>query len=243
MMVGHNKAFPAMVPLLGSGLGVSADAIHRACVQMFGKHLLFVLMAFVLPSMSDAIADAADCFNEFELSDRPCKIKMGSSDIVMRIDGSLTSPDGAKGVQVSLPKDFYLESVRYELTGNLVVLVLSISDSESGSTLVSVFDPARFVLVWTTEVPSFNASPPLVTDGFVYLGAFGTVAKLDLLSGVRLWMHSGLYERETQAFNSFVQPRKNDDTIVFAEEKTSTAKYKGVREVRVRDSTGKLLSK
>ncbi len=69
------------------------------------------------------------------------------------------------------------------------------------------------------------------------------VAKLNLIDGKIIWQHKNLYERETQAFNSFILPRKEGNIIIFKEDKVSSAKYDGIREIHVDDATGKIISK
>ncbi len=107
--------------------------------------------------------------------------------------------------------------------------------------MVALFDPKHSTLKWTFDLGAFNPSPPLVSGGSVYIAGIGTVAKIDDKTGQVIWKHSELYEGDTTAFNSFEKPFKQGDTIIFQEKKTAYENYRGIREIRVDDKSGKIL--
>ena len=184
------------------------------------------------------------CIEEFQRSES-CLVTIGTVPIAIRYDGLITGPDNKK-LQLPLPKHFSFESTLAttpELIGNSALLVLEITDGDGGATFLALVNPDDLALKWTAEVPAFSPSLPLVFGTALYIGGIGTVAKIDTSGGRALWIVRDLYENETQAFTSFVKPRKEGNIIVFTENKASAAKYPGVREVRVDDFTGRLLSK
>jgi hypothetical protein len=200
----------------------------------------FVALLAVLCAKS-ALASSVDCFEELGRG-QPCAVTIGVTPVTIQDNGLLTLP-GNKRLQLRLPKDFYVQSLNYDHAADAGLLVLDISDNEVAATLIVLVEPTELKIKWSTKIPAFNASPPLISGQAIYLGAIGTVAKLRLSDGRLLWMQKGLYESDTQAFNSFVRPRKEASTVIFTESKVGTAKYKGIREVRVDDLTGKVLNK
>ena len=195
------------------------------------------LLALLALSLSfPVMAAAADC--SASISWENCRIYIQGAWLEISNRGLLKLGD--KSTQLTLPAGFYIESVKYENSGAGTVMSLEVTDIEGSFTLLALVDMTRRKLRWSAEV-GFNASPVLVTDSALYVGAIGMVAKINLHDGRIVWEHRDLYERDTQAFNSFIRPRKEAKTIVFVEAKVGW--YNGVREVSVDDVSGKLLSK
>jgi hypothetical protein len=202
---------------------------------------LFLVTIVAIFSGTASFALGGNCFNEFD-SGLPCEVPIGSTTIIIQNNGLFTRSDNNK-LKLSLPQGFHLELVDLDcLTANGLI-VLTITDGDEAGTLIVSVEPKDMKLKWSTEVPAFNASPLLIEGHAIYLGGIGTVAKLGLKDGQIIWMQTNLYENDTQAFNSFVQPRKDGNTIIFTEQKVSSAKYDGIRDVRVDDLTGKILTK
>lgn len=188
-----------------------------------------------------SVADGAPTCVGFGDTGRPCRVYVQGKWLDVTPGGLLTTE--THSAKLTLPEHFYVDEVRYESLGSLAVFVFGITDAEAGSLLVALVDPHAPSIKWSVEIPAFNGSEPLVDGSAVYVAGIGTVAKLSVKDGRILWIHTGLHDRTTQAYNAFVRPRKESGTVVFTESKVGTARYEGIREVRVDDSSGKILSK
>jgi outer membrane protein assembly factor BamB len=177
--------------------------------------------------------------------DKPCNIKIRGSVYKVATNGILLIKQTGKKdaeVQIVLPDNFYIDAVQYQINNKNILFIFGITDDESGSTIIVLFDPTNNRLLWSTEIYAFNPSPLLVSQGYIYVGGIGMVAKLKLSDGKIIWQHKDLYERETGAFNSFIMPLREGNIIIFKEAKVSD-KYNGIREVRIDDTTGAIISK
>lgn len=178
--------------------------------------------------------------------DAPCHLTINDSDYHISSNGVIVLKiikQKKSEVKIVLPEDFYIEAVQYQVINKNIMFTFEMTDGESGSTLIAMFDPSNPVLKWSTEIHAFNPSPLLILQDYIYVGGIGMVAKLNLIDGKIIWQHKNLYERETQAFNSFILPRKEGNIIIFKEDKVSSAKYDGIREIHVDDTTGEIISK
>jgi len=169
-----------------------------------------------------------------------CDVKINNKTYHIRIDTNglmlVGSSENSSEVKVSLPENFYIETVKYRIYENRILFVLSITDDEAGSAIIAQFDPINYRILWSTEINAFNISPLLISRNHIYVAGIGTVAKLNLSDGKKAWQHSGLYERGAGTYNSFILPKKKGNTIIFQDSISN-------REVRVDDSSGKILSK
>ncbi|NNG01925.1 MAG: hypothetical protein HKM93_21235 [Desulfobacteraceae bacterium] len=176
----------------------------------------------------------------------PCRIVVKKITYEINSNGIIryNVPKGdASFIQPVLPEHFYVQSVQSYDYKDDIIFIFEITDDEAGSTIILMCNPSSSTLYWTVELGTFNPSPPLVEADSIYIGAIGTIVKLDLKTGLIIWKHSGFYERETSAFNSFLKPIKRNNIIVFQDNKLSFAKYRGVREIWVNDESGKIIRK
>ena len=198
-----------------------------------------VVMAISSVAQSSWLNDPCAMMGDHET---PCVINIEGNTFVLSNNGTLTI--GSVQQQIQLPAhtyiDWYRDSVMYN---NNVYLSFDVSDGDSGHAIVVSVSLLSKSITWQADLGGFNGSPLLVTDKGVYAGAIGTVVKLNPMSGADLWRHDGLYENDTQAYNSFIRPRESNGEIIFEESKNSSAKYNGTRRVIVDDRTGKILSK
>ncbi len=205
------------------------------------------LIAFMLLCNQSSYADGSvDChFMDWESPETPCVYKVGDEKLHIFPSGKIRVSTASKveEVRVTLPGQFYIESAKYEAVGNSIVFVFGITDAEEGSSILVFYDKNKNNIIWQIEVGAFNASEPLVGIDAIYIGAIGTIAKVDRNTGSILWIHRNLYERDTQAFNAFVRPTREGHLIKFVESKVSTAKYSGIREIVVDDMSGEILNK
>jgi hypothetical protein len=195
-------------------------------------------MAFSLAAQSSWLDDPCTMMGDH---DKPCVINIEGNKFVILNNGSLAVNSNKQ--QIQLPKnnyiDWYRDSVIYK---NNAYLVFDVSDGDYGHAIVVSVSLTTNVLNWQSSLGGFNSSPLLVTDSGVYAGAIGTIVKFNLKSGEAIWRHKGLYEKDTQAYNSFIRPKESKGTIIFEESKVSS-KYKGTRKIIVDDRSGEILSK
>ncbi len=156
---------------------------------------------------------------------------------IVKVD---TNDKGEHEFQIILPEHFFIESAKYFVVDKSIVFAFGITGADAGSSIVALYDTEGMNLKWQTEIRSFNISEPLIANNAIYIGAFGTIAKIDIRNGVQVWIHKKLYEQDISAFNSFEKPIITGSCVKFIEAKTAAAKYPGVREVIVDDLTGKI---
>ncbi|MFW2373384.1 MAG: hypothetical protein ACN4GM_09720, partial [Gammaproteobacteria bacterium] len=193
--------------------------------------LCFTLLANYPPSVIASTDDMYCTLMESE-SER-CHFQSATSSYSLAVEGALLREKDNKSIVFKLPKKFYIESVHFKPLANKIIFTFSISDGDSGSVLISLFDEDKFSFEWQTELFAFNISPALVHNNSIYLGGIGVIAKINLDNGNIIWHHTGLYESETQAYNSFETPRVKDGYIIFTEQKVPDASYPGIREIQV----------
>jgi hypothetical protein len=181
----------------------------------------------------------------------PCgPIMFGDSPCIYEIDGHkftvLESGEiefDESSIALSLPEHYGINAVHDGLiTEDSALLSVGISDGNYAGTVVVSISVNRKTINWQSSMFGFNGSPLLLDDGAIYAGAIGTVGKLDASNGEKLWAHTELYEKDTQAFTGFRRPYISDENVVFPENKVSD-KYDGIRKVIVNRETGELVSK
>ncbi len=208
--------------------------------------VLFILF-LLIPLLADADVERIlndPCFM-MEQSKGPCTYTAGERVYLIHTNGWIEFKAGDEGklFTVNLPKHFEIEAIKHAEINEDVIFNFSITDFDSGSTIIARLSPINNNFSWQTILHAFNSSPLLVEGNYVYVGGIGVVSKIDASNGKVLWIHSGLYENDTQAYNSFIKPFKDGEVVRFVEKKVSSAKYLGVRKVIVNDVTGELLSK
>ena len=207
--------------------------------------MIIAIILTILPSKNYSQVLEKGCCNLVDQDSGPCLLEINGTNFNIYSEGIITynpTKENAKSIQVILPETFYIEAVKSYTYNDEIIFILGITDDDAGSTLVALFDPKHSTLKWTYDLGAFNPSPPLVSGGSVYIAGIGTVAKIDVKNGRTVWKHTGLYESDTTAFNSFVKPFKQGAMIIFKEEKISSYdNYRGIREIRVDDKSGKIL--
>jgi hypothetical protein len=200
------------------------------------------VLGLVLLTAASGAAAQSTCHAAELLPGTQCTVTVDGTAAWLDVAGTLSIPN-AEPVQIPLPDQLYIESARAHDKEGTTLLVLEVTDVESSSTVLATLDHKTNKLKWSRELPAFNPSPPLLSKDALYIGAIGLVAKVRLSDGGIVWLHRDLYEQDTQAFNAFQKPRLAGSVVVFPEDKVPAAKHSGLREVRVDDRTGKLLSK
>ncbi len=204
------------------------------------RFLFLILLASYYPS-ANANTDM-DC-TLMNPENEKCLIQLKSQSYSITAEGTLTRDKDHKTTVFSLPANFSIESVQFKAFNNKIIFTFSITDGDTGSIFVTLFNEDEFNFEWKTELFAFNTSPVLIHNNSIYLGGIGVVAKLDLYDGRIIWRHTGLYNAETQAFNSFEIPVIKNEYVIFREQKVQGASYPGVKDIHVLDKTGKIIKK
>lgn len=204
------------------------------------RFVCWILLAIYHPS---GIADTDMNCTLIDTEDETCLIQSKTQSYALTAEGALTRAKDNKTTVFSLPENHHIESVQFKLFENKIIFTFSVSDGDSGSTLVSLFNEDNFNFEWQTELFAFNTSPVLIHSNSIYLGGIGVIAKLDLNDGSIIWRHIGLYEAETQAYNAFEMPVIKNEYVIFREQKVPGASYPGTKEIHVLDKTGKIIKK
>lgn len=179
-------------------------------------------------------------------ANEPCHYKVGDKIFTVNASGNITYGYDGKPITlvIKLPEYFSIERVRFgEVVENSVAFNFEITDHESGGSVIALVNLSNGIIKWQRDIPAFNSSPLLIINGAVYVGGIGYIAKLNLADGSIAWFHDGLYEHDTQAYNSFDKPFIKGENVVFPESKSPTAKYSGIRSVVVRLNDGSIVSR
>jgi outer membrane protein assembly factor BamB len=181
-------------------------------------------------------AEEQSCF--MMSNDKPCNLQISDSLYHIETNGFLSVKHSEKTskITIDLPEHFYVEGVKYQVYENKILFTFGITDDDSGSAIIALFDPTHYRLLWATEINAFNVSPLLISRNHIYVGGVGMVSKLKLNDGKKVWQHRDLYVSGSGIYNSFKLPKKEGNAIVFQDESSD-------REVHVDDATGKILSK
>jgi len=208
------------------------------------KQLCFLCLILLANYHPGVIASTDDMYcTLMDTESERCHVQSDKYSYSLSAEGALTRAKHPKSVTFKLPENYYIESVHFKPLTNRIIFTFSISDGDSGSVLVSLFDEDKFSFEWQTELFAFNVSPALIHNNSIYLGGIGVIAKINLDNGNIIWHHSGLYEADTQAYNSFVTPMIQGEYVIFREQKVPDASYPGIREIQALDRTGKIIKK
>ena len=183
----------------------------------------------------------ADCDPEF-IDTTTCPFTFGQSRFDVSADGRLrkiAGPGAFSALQLPLPKTFRVEDIYSASIGNDMLLVYGISDGEVGAATAARIDLERQRVRWHLRVPGFNVSAGTIEADRLYQAAFGFVGAIDLTRGEFVWQHPGLYDRASQAFNAFDQPKVGPGEVVFIED-ADTVTFRAPRTIRVDKRTGKI---
>ena len=204
-----------------------------------------VILTIIFSSMGEV--DVQQLINDpcflMEESKGPCLYDIDGRDYLIHTNGKISLIDTDITVNITLPEYFQIEGVKHETYEGDILFNFSIRNCDSASTMIVRLASDNLKIKWQTEFIAFNSSQMLIDEGAVYVAGIGTIAKIDINSGSIVWEHDGLYERDSQAFNSFIKPRRDGDLIIFEENKVATAKYFGIRKIIVNRVSGEILSK
>ena len=129
------------------------------------------------------------------------------------------------------------------IDGENAFFCFDVGDGLYGLSTIFSFSLVTEKINWQSELKGFNGSPMLIVDGSIYVGAFGTVTKLNAKSGKVIWEHTGFYDDKTGAFNSFEKPTIENGMVIFTESRNQYAKYDGRKKIVISIATGKVISK
>lgn len=131
---------------------------------------------------------------------------------------SLSLVDGKKitPIKIKFPKDMFPDQAhQHFVVGNNLIIVMPLSDGEAGTTFIySVTKSGK--LNWKYDLHGFNAAKPLIEKGFMYVGAFGRVAKLNIVTGKVVWEHKDLYSNQSYKYGGSIPVSRSESKIVFA---------------------------
>lgn len=182
-----------------------------------------------------------DPCHEMIYSKEACIVEIEEFKFFIFSDGRINF--GPEVGKLSLDDGFGLDWLRDAVVvGESAFFCFDVSDSLYGSSIIFSVSLSTKKINWQSELKGFNGSKLLISDGDVYAGAFDTVAKFDAETGSLIWEHTGLYDDETSAFNSFERPEIEKDVVIFTESKNYYAKYQGRKKLIVSRTTGQILS-
>lgn len=227
--------------------GDTAVALARYAYSPMQRIFINLLLAILIPAPTLLAAEIDPCTRmEITTPDQPCIIKVGKTILKLQSTGEIyvKPPNGrGKSVKLRMPRNYYIEKFRHELLNKKLYFVFEISNSESAKSIITEFNLKKKRFDWLVIIRAFNISPLLVINDSVYFGGMGTVVKISKRREEVVWRHKRLYDRFTEAYHSFIRPRKKDLIIIFEEQKASNAKYKGIKKVKVNYMSGNIISK
>jgi len=208
--------------------------------------IAIIIVLLSIPTYADTSQWRFDSCSLMSEEVGPCQYKIKDKIFKVTTNGDIfyTINGRPLTVKIKLPENFFIEKVVFgDTQKNTVLFNFEITDSESGSSIITQINLPRGVVIWQREIPAFNSSPLLIIDKAVYVGGIGYIAKLNLSDGAILWFHDGLYERDTGAYNAFDKPYINGEHVIFPESNSTDARYPGIRSIVVRLADGKMVSK
>lgn len=93
---------------------------------------------------------------------------------------------------LNLPKNFDVEVVYKQSQGDFEIVAYQYVNVGDAATQIQVIDAKQMKLQWRKEIPGFNLSKPLVTEGALYFANSDYVARFDLKSGKIVWEQEGV---------------------------------------------------
>ena len=122
---------------------------------------------------------------------------------------------------------------------NFLIISFTEYDSESAGSTIEKFNLADLKKGWTFSGLGFNLSALTLHNDYVYLSSFGSIGKVNLYSGEIAFQFRDLYDRETDAFNSFSGIQFKNDTVVFLSQNWKTNR---INKIIINDNTNKLIT-
>ncbi len=168
---------------------------HRILIVM--KQYLFILIAIFLFSSNSQAQVLSARYNK------------KSKELNFRCNKATSK------VRLSLEKDLEVEK-RPNIYGekDFNIVTVELADHNSGTTFIYALNENCRVL-WKKDLKSFNPSIPLIEKDHVYLGAVGSVWKLNKKDGKVVWSHTDLYEK--YKFNGVDPIRRKGSKIRFSD--------------------------
>ncbi len=135
--------------------------------------VLFIIFT-IIPLSSGAGVERImndPCFM-MEKSKGPCSYSVNGRTYFIHADGRIEFEVKSeyRVLAFDLPKYFEIESVKYEEIDQDIIFNLSVTDYESGSTIIARFSPEKGKVLWQASLCAFNSSPLLVNGNAIYVG-------------------------------------------------------------------------
>jgi hypothetical protein len=141
-------------------------------------------------------------------------------------------------LDLTIEENYHIERLWYTKFNNDLIIVYETSNFDYSGSYIARIDMSKKISIWITPIGAFNLGEPAFRDQYMYMTSIGFAAKLDLRTGEYVWKHGGLYNQQTQDFNSFQRPVFNGDRVVFQGNNPTSDVSK---RIEVKDSTGEVV--
>ena len=168
----------------------------------------------------------------------PCAWSSEVSMLTLTSRGELKGQSGTVAVasRLPVPKDFEITRVFSAPFDGDVLVAYELEDGEVGTARIVRLNGRSLIPRWVVEIKGFNLSEGSL-EGYLYQGALGIVARINLRRGTFVWKHENLYDRTRGVFSAFARPVVGPVDVEFEDAPTigpSRAR------VRVNKRTGQL---
>jgi hypothetical protein len=227
----------------------AAHQEHMNRPYIIAPHLTIlgaVLMYLLIP-ISPLYAD--DVQNKYTLtahctpvgeSSKKCSFSILSSMFTFTPEGKgkRTDPTG-KEIFFTIPLDEIdaIESMEYYVYNGDLILVYGVTDGDCAWGTAVRLDKDTYSVKWKIHIPGFNLTVGTIEGNILYQAAIGFVSSINLDTGEYNWKHSGLYDDNTGAFNSFNTPIITSEEVIFRSIHSTT---KIVSTIKVNKQSGKV---
>jgi hypothetical protein len=135
----------------------------------------------------------------------------------------------AKNNLINIQEASIVRYYSHIINNNLYIYYQALSGEDGDISKLVNIDIKINKILWQTAVGGVNIGEPVIFNDNIYLTAMGTVAKISLKSGEKIWIHDNLYEDGNA--NSFGRIVQSKDDIVFTDDNN--------RKIAVNDMDGK----
>ena len=148
-----------------------------------------------------------------------CSFALGSAEFRLEQSGKgrRTVDSRVTDFAIELLEGEWIEALSFASYEGDVILFLSVTDGEYGSSQLVRLDGEALFAEWSNVLPAFNLSIAAIESEAIYVGAIGLVTRIDAESGRFEWLHGNLYDFESGHFNSFMPPEVGPTCVVFRE--------------------------
>lgn len=175
---------------------------------------------------------------------RDYEFKLGTYEFQLTFNDAVLSIKKNKEWQkiLRIPSEFWDVSFfkAFLIDSYLYIFAQITIHTETESTALMI-DLERSQVIWQIRNHGF-VEDVLITRDYLYFGGFGSVYKINRLTGEKLWAHEGFYDYKEYHYAAFRKPEIIDGKVIFEERFEYTEEPYEDLKVIVDNNTGEIIS-